>query len=809
MPNLNINRIFSDKKAPTIPEVAVPKNIKQSLCIDKVCENGIFKIEPVKAAAMYDRCYLFEDINYVNKDEDRQSDTLLELMKLFKGMSGHYKITIASEQTDMDAFMEDVFAPVHKDEYPLLAEGIGCFINQKIEEGVRDIRRMLLLTVTCRANSFEEAESYFATIDTSLHKTFASLRSRLYRMSGTERLALLQRMLRAGGIGIVPEGISPDRDGWKNQILPAYIEQDMDYLKLDDRYACVLFAHDYAQRLREDKLMHSLTEQMFPTYVTLDIEPVPQKLIKDQLMNSYANNERSIEQEKDKKRRQGILSSEVSYQKAKKKENLERDLEQMENNDEEGMFLGFLVMVTAESLEELTARVDTLKQAAVDNYFTLTPYYHRQLKALNTVLPVGGRQVDHMRFFFTSSAVAFQPFYSGDLQDSSGYVFGLNETTKHLLRGNRKQLRAPHAMYVGNTGSGKSFFIKEVDIAQVLLNTDEDLIVLDPHNEQQEFITSLKGGQYFDLTPHCQIYLNPFEVPDYVMEGGRVVREKFVADMKSYAGTFCTAVMTNIVVTQVHLTYISRAVDQMYEEYFSKKISRKSDIPTWIRVRELLEKAVDKTEYLDERRMLLDIVVSLEEYTIGAYDMFAHPSNKDMHSRLIGFGLQNIPETAWEPAMLTIMQFLTMRVEYDLERHVALNLEIDEAQVLSKKKATVKHFLYMAETFRKKGAQLTFAFQNLTQVLQHPDLCAVLSACPFKCFFDQGGVDAQELAKIQELSTVEYAALSGKEPGHGVVVWDGQVYLMDARMDKSNVLYPLFNTNPNEKDQKAEEKEEP
>ena len=32
-----------------------------------------------------------------------------------------------------------------------------------------------------------------------------------------------------------------------------------------------------------------------------------------------------------------------------------------------------------------------------------------QLKAWNTALPIGGRQVDYMRFFLTSSLVAFQP----------------------------------------------------------------------------------------------------------------------------------------------------------------------------------------------------------------------------------------------------------------------------------------------------------------------------------------------------------------------------------------------------------------
>lgn len=59
---------------------------------------------------------------------------------------------------------------------------------------------------------------------------------------------------------------------------------------------------------------------------------------------------------------------------------------------------------------------------------------------------------------------------------------------------------------VGHTGSGKSFFIKETEIAQPLLSTNDDVIILDPNNEQMEFIRSLRGGMYFDFTPEQNLY---------------------------------------------------------------------------------------------------------------------------------------------------------------------------------------------------------------------------------------------------------------------------------------------------------------
>lgn len=807
MAKLNTNFRFSEKRAVTVPVVRIPRKVKDALNIAAVHENGIFKIEPMDGMAVYDQCYIFEDINYKNQDEGKKTYTLLEIMKWFKGMSTQFKVTIANEQRDMEKFMEETFRPLHGEEYPDLEQGLGDWINQKIEEGTRDIRRVLYLTVTCRAKSFEEAAVFFSTLDTSLQTIFSALRSRLYRMSGRERLTVLQRMLRLGENGVLPQParISSGNDSWKNQILPVVMEQDMDFMRLNTRYACVLFAHDYDQSLDEEKVVHGLTDTLFPTYITLDIEPVKRRLLKEKLLSAHTNNERNISQERERSFMMGQYGAGTSYLLNKKKEELEGMLNQVDENDEEAVFLGMLVLVPADTLEELAQRVDTLKQIANTNGYKLDPYYHRQLKALNTVLPIGGRQVNHMHSLFTSSAVAFQPFYARDLQDKGAYVYGLNRTTKHLLRGNRKRLKAPHGMIVGHTGSGKSFLIKETEIAQTLLFTDDDVIILDPNNEQEEFIKTCRG-QYFDFTPQCQIYLNPFEIPMDVWEGDLVIRNRFIAKKTEYAISFCTAVMTNILVTQIHMNYIGRAVRKVYEECFGQKKRKRN--PTLIDIWENLKEQTEKAESPEERRMLLDIVDSLEEYTVGVYDMFAHPSNLNIHNRLVGFGLKNIPESVWEPVMVTLMHFLAIRIEYNQDKLIASRLVVDETQVLCEKGSSASQLLYAVETYRKVGAVVTLAIQNLTRALENPELRDMFSNCPYKCFLDQGGVDAANLARIQELSQEEFRALEENIPGHGVMVWDTQVYLFDARMKEENVLYPQFNTDFHEKAEKQRKESE-
>lgn len=798
MAKINSAYKFSEKRKNTVPPVAVPKKVKDALCIDKAYPNGIFKLEPMQESCLYDQCYIFEDVNYINQDIDKRTSTLEGLMKIFKALSFQAKFTIANESQDVEKVVSEIFVPVHGEEYPVLETGIGQWINQKIDEGTRDIKRVMYLTVTCRADSFEEASSYFATLDTSLQMIFASLRSKLYRLGAEERLAVLQKILRVGAGGIIPKNISEHNDTWKNQIMPASIISGEDCMQINNRYVSVLFAQDFASGLDDEKVIHSLTDALFPTYITLDIEPIEKAIFRDKLQAAHTNNETAISNENDQNVKYNQFGKGPSYGLQKKKDELEYMMDQVDDHDEEGLFLSMLVIVPADSMEELIYRVDTLKKLAEPNGYTLVEYYHRQLKALMTALPIGGRQVNCMKSFLTSSAVAFNPFHSKDLNESGGFVFGLNRTTKRILRGNKKKLKSPHSIICGHTGSGKSMFLKMTDISQTLLFTNDNILTIDPNKEMYDYCQQI-GGQYIDLTPQCEMRLNSLQVPRVIWESDDdIVRKRFIAKKCDFGGRFTASCMKNIVVTQIHFNFIEKAIREVYESYFAQKKYEKQ--PTWIKVREKLQEYQEQVNLDEERKILLDIINSLEAYTLGVYDMFAKESNVDITNRLVVFGLKNIPETARKPIMLTLMHCIQEQVEYNQDRMCASRLIVDESQVLCEDEYAAAELLYAVETYRKYGGMITLVFQNLKHALENPSLRDMLSNCPCKVFFDQGGVDANELAKIQELSFEEFHALNEDTPGNGVLVWDKQVYLFDAQIDREkNSLYKVINTNFHEK----------
>ena len=798
--------MFSKKKENTIPFVKIPRNIKESLNIDCVHEDGIFKIEPGDGNVLYDACYIFEDISYKNQDEDKKVSTLLILMNLFKSIKNQVKFTIANEQADIDSFVSDIFKPVYGADYPVVEKGIGRWINQKIDEGTRNINRVMYLTIIVRANSYEEAKSYVHTIDTTLQLIFSSLRSKLYRMSGEERLAVLQRILRMGGTSILPTKLSPDYDGWKNQILPVYSKSEGDYLIINSsKYVCVLFAQDYNAKLDEEKVVHSLLDTVFPVYITLDMEPVPGNMVKDKIEYNHQNNERMIAQENEANLNAKQYGRGTSYKLSKKEDELESMIDQVDDDDE-GLFLGMLVVVPADSEEELIERVEILQQLAYTNGgYTLQPYMRKQRKALSTALPIGGRQVNNMRFLLTSSAVAWQPFFSRDLNEPGGVVMGRNRITGRLLIGNRKSLPNPHSIVIGFTGFGKSFFIKIVDIAQPLLYTDDDIIMIDPNNEAMKFIMDCHGG-YFDLTPQSQHYYNIFEVPEYVWNGDSLVRNRFVARKSEFGGRFVSACMEGIATTRIHRSYVEDVIKEMYEEYFAA--GKYNNQPTLFIVLEKLKKYMEKVEMDTEKKMLFDIVKCMEPYVTGVYDMFAHPTNIDITNRLTGFGLMHIPKNDRKPIMLALMHLVSSRIEENQGILKACRLIVDETQVLTRDEFTVSELLYAIETYRKVGGIVTMAMQNVTHALNHEELCKMFFNCGYKVFFDQGGVDANQISEIVKMSKEEWDKLSEGVVGQGVLVWNKDVYLLDGKMDKENELYPSFNTDFHEKAQIQKEIEE-
>lgn len=794
---LNATKRMQDSVVLTSPSFnkKTPGSTRDSLFIHKANKSGIFQIERNGNRKLYDRCYAFTDINYINQDKEDKIHILENLMDFFKSMSLSFKITIVNEYQDMNGYINDIFSNKNDNDYPVISDGIRQWIDEKKEEArIYDVKRILLLTLTVRSSSYDEARSYFLGMDTEMERAFSAFKSRIVPLNGEQRLELIDRFFYKENAG-APYSFEQDA---LYDVIPVSIDSYKDFMIFNrNQYVSVLFARRFDTSIDANKAIYTLSNREYPSFITIDYAPVAHDVTKDALKSMFGNNERAIAQEADSKKDNNQAVTGISYAKKKKRQELEMYMDQVDDDSEECIMASLMLTVTASSEDELVQRIESIQAQAKKLGIILDTYNQVQLKAFNASLPTGSRQVKMMRPFLASSLVALQPFYSKTLVEKGGTFYGRDVTTQQLVFANRKKLPSPHGVVVGNTGSGKSMLIKMTDISQVLLSSDDDIMIIDPQNETQ-YICALYGGKFFDMTPRGDIHINPMEVPLSVFNSkSDKVKKSFISAVNGWANGFTEAVMKGLAYTSEHTAFIYDAVEKVYERVFTSKTLVQ---PTIRDVRNELLKMEDSSEYDSDRRIIHMITNSLKPFTEGIYDMFAYPSDININSeRLVAFGLNNITDDIWQPVMTTIMFFLTNRVEFNQEVQRATRFIVDECQYVCKSISTGNILLSAVLTYRKFGGICTMAFQNLARVVMSEDLRDMLTNCGYKMFFKQEGTDAIALSKIQHLTEIEYEALSNDAPGRSVMVWNGKVILLDAFMNKDNPLYDTFSTNFHEK----------
>ena len=125
-------------------------------------------------------------------------------------------------------------------------------------------------------------------------------------------------------------------------------------------------------------------------------------------------------------------------------------------------------------------------------------------------LPLGVCNLSCGRFLTTTEAAIFTPFGVQELIQKNGLYYGKNSASGNTLIIDRRNTQgAGHGAYLGITGSGKSFAMKNEVIATAL-NTSEEIIMVDPLDDFGE-LTKRLGGEVIKISVDSENYINPFD----------------------------------------------------------------------------------------------------------------------------------------------------------------------------------------------------------------------------------------------------------------------------------------------------------
>ena len=798
---------FKDKtyKRLTDKVYKVPLCIQDTIPIYRIAKNGIFELEnPMtpkgakKEPHLFDKMYLFEDINFSTQDEEEKERTGARFETLLRSMNVSYKIIVSNHYADNNRLREAILHSAVSDELEPLAKEYHKLFEDRLEKGRSGLLQSKYFIVSCRKPDYESAKTYFNTIEFSMQQLFHRLGSGLIPLNATMRLRALHSFYRMGQ----EEEFSFDwneyfslRRDWRNDIINTAIREYRDHLEMEeDKCASALFVRKYANGL-SDQFLSELTNLNFPLIYTMDVEPIDNAYAYQMIMKKYMANERSINKEQEHKNDNGDYSTNISYERRKQQRDTEEMLDRISSFDERLLYVGMIILIKADTKEELEQRIEKVKIIGQTHNMDIVPHSYRQMDAMNTALPTGARFVDTMRTITSDELSIFIPFNVQEINDEGGICYGFNQVSKNLIIGNRKLLKNGNGFVFGVPGSGKSFNEK-MAMGQVYSFTKDDIVVVDPMSEYRTIVENW-GGEYVNLTQANDNvhYINPFHVPEYVPD-----RDKFVAEKAEFAFAICEqALKGSSPCTSKHTAVIDKALRGLYKEYFalwdktSKRKRASIECPT---IRSLRDRI---NEYVYDEGVINDtakeIVDQLEIFADGTLDIFAHQQSSSSSNRFTVYGFSELGSRMRPMAMLIMIETITSHIKYNQADGKSTWVWIDEIHELWGQEYSLQAIERMWREVRKRGGICTGMSQNLIDAKQNRSTMTMLSNSEFTVLLDQGKMDQESVEDLFSISRQQIECVNGGDSGTGLIRFGDKIVPFDNTVEKDCELYKLFNTN--------------
>ena len=542
---------FKELKKASVPLYKAPKSIQETIEIEKVAVNGIFEVSKNR----YTKCYRFHDINYTTTNEEEQIDIFERYCKFLNSLDCAFKITVNNKNKDMERLRDDILLSCQSDGYNEYRKIYNDIIDEKIREGRQGIEQERYLTITIERKNFEEAKAQFATIEATVHKAFSELGTDIIALDGNERLKVLHNFYHLGEEDTFDFDIKDAaRVGadFRNDLCNGMLKYYPDHIEDEGKLVRALFIKKYPSSL-SDRFLNEITSLPVHSVTSIDVVPISKDMTTKVLQKKYLGIESDIIKQQRVRNKNNDFSSEISYAKRTEKKEIEQIMDDVRENDQCMFYVAVTILLVAENKEELESMTESVVTIGKRNSVMVDTHYLKQREALNTALPIGVRQVETMRTMLTQSLAVLLPFNVQELNDAGGNYYGINQISKNVNVGNRKKLLNGNGFIFGVPGSGKSFFAKQ-EMGNVFLNTNDDVIVIDPMNEYFDIARTF-GGAIVNLSAYTKNYVNPLEA-DLSQVNEKGIRD-VIADKSEFMLGLCDQLLGSAL-NQKHHSIIDR-----------------------------------------------------------------------------------------------------------------------------------------------------------------------------------------------------------------------------------------------------------
>lgn len=756
--------------------VRSPKNVADLIEIKSIAENGIFE---VGKGGIFTKLYHFTDVNYETLSTDKQIMVLENWAAWLNSNSLPFVIYMNNKNRNEQKLYDEVLFELDGGTLDTYKTCLNDEVEKRILEARAGIEQELYVLLRYTdSNNYDDARLYFSTVENAMEDAFKTIGSAIIPYDASERLRILHDFYCFGEEELFDfnfqNAISNGVD-FKNCICPGKMDfspsHEKYFIANDTVYGCCMYIRTYPSKL-SDRFLTTIMNLNIRMMVSIYNTPIPDSETEYMLESVYAQINKSIGRQTKHRVRELDFNTEVSDYTQAASKNIKQQLNDKRTENQQYTYTMINLAIIGSNLEEMQKNVNLVRQTAKRFSVLLDYSYMRQREALNTILPIGVKQVANGENRQTKSLAAFLPFRSQELYQPGGNVYGNNQVTKQLIMINRKQLTNPHGFFFGVTGSGKTT-LACLEMLQSYIRTPDDFIIISPKNDYAN-MAEILNGTFVDVSSSSSVRFNGFSYFD----NGRRVN---IADEKlELALAICETCKKNSL-TPKERSVVNKALKNIYTKYGNEHVTMK---------------AMDTELALMPGQEAADIRTYLELFVSGSLNIFAEESNLDISSRFIVFGLKNMGNALRDISMLIMLEYIKERIMYNYSRGVATWLYIDEfAEVLhtSYQRSYLKS-LWML--LRSQGAIITAMTQNVTDTMVDYNTHAMLENAEIRIVMQQE--DAAEKKLLDEVGLppemLKYV-LNESHPGRGLVSCGNVTIPFDASLSKNTPLYDLLNTN--------------
>ena len=757
----------------------IPRSVQQSIPIRCVYSDGIWHV-----GRKHSRTWRFADINYAAASEEERRSIFLSYCAVLNSLptDAAAKITIINHRINPVDFQRQILMKERGDELDHYRRESNQILIQRAAES-NNLVQEKYITLSIPQRKIEETRTYFRRVDANLSKGFGRLDSGARPLTTHDRLRILHDFFRPGEeqyftfdqTAAIRRGLD-----FRDLICPDGLAFKAGHFEMGNKVGRVLFLKDYASYIK-DEMIADLSDFPRNLMLSIDILPIPTDEAVREVQNRILGIETDITRWQQRQNDKNNFTASIPYELEQLRGETKEFLSDLTERDQRMIFAVVTLVHVADSLEQLDADTEALLSIGREHLCQFSTLRYQQEDGLNTVLPYGLRRVKALRTLTTESAAVLMPFRVQEIQDPGGLPYGVNAISKNLLICERKRLISPHAFYLGVSGSGKSVAMKST-IENVALATNDDIIIIDAEREYGPITRSL-GGTVVEISPSSPHHINPMEVADGYGDGENPIAMK-------------SELITSILEQQMgvgrvsgsHKSIIDRCTANVYQNYFRNR--GKAPMPLLTDWRNEVLKQVDP-----EAR---EIALAAELITEGSLNVFAHPGNVDMDSRIIMLDLYEMGEQLRPTALVVTLEAIQNRVMENRKRGKYTWVFLDEVYLYFKYHYSGE-FLYRAwKRFRKYAGIMTAATQNVEECLKSETARLMLANSEFLLLFNQAATDRAELGKLLHISDTQMGYITNAEPGHGLLKMGGSLVPFNNSIPKDTELYRLMSTTPGE-----------